>query len=97
MKKERARFRWYRLLGVEAVGAAYVSFLFCGYMLHNRLYEGLVGLLAAAYFFGVLVYGNRPSTHIHSDNSHSPTFLETFCWLITLIEVLIYSRIRYGV
>jgi hypothetical protein len=96
MEKERARFRWCRLLGVEAAGAVYVSFLFCGYILHNRLYEGLVGLLAAAYFFGVLVYGNGPPAHARNESGHSPTVLETFCWLVALIEVLVYSRIRYG-
>jgi hypothetical protein len=96
MEKERLRFRWCRLLGVEAVIAAYVSYMLLKYLLRGPVGAAIVSVLAIAYFGSALICGNNRPECSYRDHANSPTRFSVFCWLLALVEVLVYSRIRYG-
>jgi hypothetical protein len=96
MEKERAGSRWCRLLGVEAVIAVYVSYMLLKYLLRGPVGTALVSGLAMAYFAGALIGGSGPPQRLRRDNPHLPNPLRIGCWLLALVEVLVYSRIRYG-
>ena len=95
MEKGRIGFQWCRLLGVETVIAVYVSCLLLRCLMRGTVCATVVSFVALAYFAGALIGGNGPSEHNHRDagRRHHPFTL--FCWLLALVEVLVYSRIRY--
>jgi hypothetical protein len=96
MEKERVGFRWCRLLGVETVIAVYVSCVLLRCLLRGPVCATIVSALALAYFAGALVYGNRRPEHARRDNADMLDPFSVFCWLLALVEVLIYSGIHYG-
>jgi hypothetical protein len=95
MDKGRIGIRWCRLLGVETVIAVYVSWMLLRCFVRGPVCATLVSVLAATYFAGVLICSSGPPQHFHRDHTcrHNPFAL--FCWLLALVEVLVYSRIRY--
>jgi hypothetical protein len=94
MEKRYYGLRWRRLLGVEAVMAAYVSYMLLNYVLRGPVGAPLVSLLALVYFASALICGNsRPQI---ASSTAPPSSFKVFCWLLAFVEVLVYSRIRYG-
>jgi hypothetical protein len=96
MEKERLGFRWCRLLGVETVIVVYLSYMLLRYLFRGPVCAAIVSVLAVAYFVGALIYDNKPPERIRRDNASSSNPFKAFCWLLALVEVFIYSRIRYG-
>jgi hypothetical protein len=96
MEKGRVGFRWCRLLGVETVIAVYVSCMLLRCLVRGPVCATIVSLLAIAYFVGALICSSGQPEHIHRDNTCSHNPFKVFCWLLALVGVLVYSRIRYG-
>ncbi len=95
MEKGRIGFRWCRLLGVETVIAVYVSCILLRCLTRGTLCATVVGVLAFAYFVGALISGSGQPDRIHRDAASRCNPFTLFCWLLALVEVLVYSRMRY--
>lgn len=95
MEKGRIGFRWCRLLGVETVIAVFASYMLLRCFVRESACATAVSLLAVAYFTSVLIGGNgQPGRFRRAPTCrHNPFAL--FCWLLALVEVLVYSRMRY--
>jgi hypothetical protein len=95
MEKGRIGFRWCRLLEVETIIAVYVSCMLLRSLVRGPICATATSLVASAYFVCVLIGGGRQPEPVHRGRACRCNPFTLFCWCLALVEVLVYSRIRY--